>query len=43
MGIYDAMNKGILLSNKEWLYFLNAGDIFFSDDVLNKLYDFIIN
>lgn len=33
-GLYDAMNKGILLSRGKYLLFLNAGDAFHSDDVL---------
>ena len=42
-GIYDAMNKGIKLANGEWLHFLNAGDSYFSKDVLNKIASFDTN
>lgn len=39
-GIYDAMNKGIRLSKGEWLNFMNAGDCFASNDVLEKIFSY---
>ena len=36
-GIYDAMNKGAVLANGEWLMFLNAGDVFTSRETLKQL------
>lgn len=48
-GIYNAMNKGIKVSSGEVLYFLNANDTLYSDDILETVantfkkgnYDFV--
>jgi glycosyltransferase involved in cell wall biosynthesis len=37
-GVYHAMNKGIAVAKGEYLHFLNAGDIYASDDVLSKVF-----
>lgn len=37
-GIYDAMNRGIEASTGDWLNFLNAGDSFVNDSVLERLF-----
>ena len=37
-GIYDAMNKGISLATKEWLYFLGADDVLYNQHVLNDIF-----
>jgi putative colanic acid biosynthesis glycosyltransferase len=37
-GIYDAMNKGVKLATGDFVIFLNAGDYFFSDNVLDQLF-----
>ena len=37
-GIYDAMNKGVRMAHGEWVLFMNAGDCFASDDVLERVF-----
>lgn len=37
-GIYDAMNKGVRMCSGEWVIFMNAGDLFASDDVLQLVF-----
>ncbi len=42
-GIYDAMNEAVRYAKGEYVYFLNCGDVFAKDDVLEKVFAFIKN
>jgi glycosyltransferase involved in cell wall biosynthesis len=38
-GLYSAMNKGLQMASGEYVLFLNAGDIFYNEEVLDKIFN----
>lgn len=38
-GIYEAMNKGILIATGDWIIFRNAGDYFFKPTTIEDVFD----
>ncbi|MCQ2352651.1 MAG: glycosyltransferase [Victivallaceae bacterium] len=42
-GIYDAMNEGVKLASGDWIIFMNAGDVFFSPDIISRAKDLLHN
>jgi len=40
-GLYDAMNKGMKLGTGNYLWFMNAGDLVYSDETLQKIFSAI--
>lgn len=43
LGVYDAMNKGVLLAKGKWLYFMGVDDGFYNINVLKTLRSYFNN
>jgi hypothetical protein len=41
-GVYEAMNKGLSLAQGEFVCFMNAGDVFANDRVLQSIAEFLL-
>jgi glycosyltransferase involved in cell wall biosynthesis len=42
-GLYDAMNKGIIKANGDYLWFLNSGDLIFSNNTVEEIFFNFLN
>lgn len=38
-GLYDALNKGILISNGDWIGILNCGDVFCTSSTISNIFN----